>query len=252
MPKLANKTLAKWLVGCLGIPLIGLIIYLVPMGRELTVGLLGKMGPVAVPLLRHALQDEDHRVQWAARDALRKLGPRAVPSLLRALTDKNARVRVEAVEALSVLDDDGKDALPALIAAFNDSDDAVRVKAMGAIRYLGHEENVGALPTLLEILRDDPNGYVRAQAVEAAGILGHLKVELVTPVLIQSLKDPDGEVRAESAEALGRLARHRVMPREAIPALREALNDPNKNVRDEAAEALSMVAAGGRNSADKE
>jgi HEAT repeat protein len=73
---------------------------------------------------------------------------------------------------------------------------------------------------------------------------------LVTPAFLQSLKDPDAEVRAEAAEALGKLARRRVMPKEAVPALKEALKDPSPNVRSEAAEALSMVAAGEGGPAD--
>ncbi len=257
MKKLLNKALTKLLVGCLGILLIGWIIYLLPLGRELTVSLLGKMGPVAVPLLRHALQDEDHMVQWAAHDALKELGARAVPSLVRALSDKEARVRAEAAEALSVVGQHAKDALPALVAAFNDPDDGVRVKAMEAIRYLDHEKSVEALPTLLTILRDDPNGHVRAVAVEAAGSFGPLEIQRVTPALLQALKDQDAEVRTEAAEALGKLARHRVMngksfPEEAIPALKEALNDPSRSVRDEAAEALSMIGIREGTSAEKD
>src|SRR6266404_1451345 len=104
MKKPAIQTIAKWLVGCLGMLLIGWIIYLTPLGRELAVSSLGKIGPVAVPLLRHALQDEDNGVRWAAHDALKELGTKAVPSLVHALQDKDARVRAEAADALSMLD----------------------------------------------------------------------------------------------------------------------------------------------------
>jgi L-ascorbate metabolism protein UlaG (beta-lactamase superfamily) len=87
MKKLLNKPFTKWLVGCLGVLLIGWIIYLTPLGRELTVILLGKMGSVAVPLLQHALQDEDYGVRSAAENALKALGATAVPSFGRALSD---------------------------------------------------------------------------------------------------------------------------------------------------------------------
>src|SRR5438874_256669 len=112
MKNSAGKTLAKWLVGCVGILAIGGVIYLVPLGRELTVRLLGKLGPVATPLLRRALQDDNHMVQWAARDALLEQGVRAVPPLLRGLTDTNARIRAEAAVALSFLGPTANDALP--------------------------------------------------------------------------------------------------------------------------------------------
>jgi HEAT repeat protein len=251
MKRLTNTTLAKCLVGCLGILLVGGVMYVMPLGRELTVIMLGKTGSVAVPVLRRALQDDDHNVQAAAIEALKKIGAGAVPSLRRALTDKDARVRAQAAEALGFLEGDGREALPALVAAFNDSDDGVRVKAMGAVRRIGNDY-VDALPALLVILRDDPSGRVRASAAEAVGVLGRLKPKLVTPALIQSLKDQDAEVRQESAESLGRLARNRVMPEEAIPALKEALKDPNKEVRDEAAEALSAARISEKSSADKD
>jgi HEAT repeat protein len=251
MKRLANTTLAKCLVGCLGILLIGCIVYLSPLGRELAVVLLGKTGTVAVPVLRRALQDEDPKVQAAALEALKKIGAGAVPSLLRALADKDARIRAQAAETLGFLDDDGKEALPALVAAFNDPDAGVRVKAMAALRRICNDY-ADALPALIVILRDDPSGRVRAAAAEAVGVLGRLDVERVTPALIQSLKDRDADVRQESAEAFGRLARNKVVPEDAIPALKEALNDPNKDVRAEAAEALSAVRFRRNIAADKE
>jgi HEAT repeat protein len=242
MKKLANKTVAKWLIGCLGVLLISWISYQTPLGRELAVRCLAKTGSLAVPLLRRALQDEDNGVRWAAHDALKELGSGAVPALVQALGDKNARVRVEAAEALSALDLKAKSALPALLAAFNDSDHRVRVKAIEAARHVSYDTS-DALPALLVALRDERNGQTRAAAAKAVGVLGYLSVQLATPALIQSLKDLDAEVRAESAEGLGRLARHKVLPEEAIPALREALNDPSQAVQAEAAEALSMAGA---------
>jgi HEAT repeat protein len=257
MKKPLHKALVKWLIGCLGILLIGCVLYLMPLGRELTVLVLGKTGPVAVPFLRHALQDEDHRVRWAAHDALKELGVAAVPSLMRSLQDKDARVRVEAAGAFYMLGQKAKDALPALIAACNDPDNTVRVKAIWALKYFDQEGSMEALPTLLTILRDDPDGHIRAMAVEAAGLYAPVDSQRVTPALLHSLKDPHAEVRTEAADALGKLARYRVIrgqsfPEEAIQALREALNDPNKDVRDEAAEALTMVGNRGAAPTEKE
>jgi HEAT repeat protein len=241
MKKPTPQTLAKWLVGCLGIVPIGLVIYLLPLGRELSVTLLGKLGPVATPLLRHALDDENNQVRWAAHDALVALGPTAVPSLVQALHDKNPRARAEAADALSAIGSNAKDALPDLITAFKDPDEGVRVKAMWALRFIVDtpEEARPPLLALLPIIRDDPNGHIRAKAVEAASILGcHGTAKQVSPVLLQSLKDPHAEVRQEAAEGLGRLGRNRLLPAEAIPALKEALSDPDRSVRDQAREVL--------------
>jgi HEAT repeat protein len=251
MKKGTTKPLAKWSLVLLGILAIGWVIYLMPLGRELAVRLLGKTGSMSTPLLRRALQDENHMVRWAARDALLELGPRAVPPLVRALTDKDARVRAQAAQALSALGPTARDALPSLIAAFNDPDDDVRVKAMTALRFIG-EQPVEAFPTLLSISHDSSNGHVRAVAVQTLGAFGNLDINLLTPAFLQSLKDPDAEVRTEAAEAFSKLARRRMLPDEAIPALREALKDPSKEVRDEAAEALSMIGIEQRTSDDKD
>jgi HEAT repeat protein len=248
MKNLANKPL--WLLGFLSIFVIGWVVYLIPLGRELTVTLLGKTGPRSTPLLGRALQDENHMVRWAARDALLALGTRAVPPLIRGLTDKDPRVRAQATQALLVLGPKAKDALPALIAAFNDPDDEVRAKAMVALRFIG-EQPVEVFPTLLAIARADAKGHIRAVALQTLGAFGYLDIKGLTPAFLQSLKDQDAEVRTEAAEAFSKLARRQMLPEEAIPALKEALNDPNKDVRDEAAEALSSVRQNEGRAADK-
>jgi HEAT repeat protein len=254
MKKPAKQTLAKWLVGCLGIISIGILIYLLPVGRELAVTVLGKLGPVSTPLLRHALHDEDNMVRWAAHDALVALGGKAVPSHVQALHDKNPQIRAEAAEAFYTIRSTAKEALPALAEAFNDPDDNVRGKAMWVLQFIVEdpEDALPLVPPLLAIIQDEPKGHIRAQAVEAASILGcHGAAKPVASVLIRSLKDPDAEVRQEAAEGLSRFGRNRLLPPEAIPALKEALSDPNRNVRSEAAEALTAARIGENVSVDK-
>jgi hypothetical protein len=207
MKKPAPRTLAKWLVGCLAIIPIGLLIYLLPLGRELSVTLLGKLGPVATPLLLRALDDENDQVRRAAHDALVGLGPRAVPSLLQAFHDKSPRLRAEAAEALSALGSNAKEALPTLISAFNDPDQDVRVKAMWLMRFIVEtpEDARPPVEALLPIIRDDPNGHIRGKAVEAAGILGcHGTAKEVAPVLVRCLKDPYAEVIGSTSGSSGR------------------------------------------------
>lgn len=242
MNEAAKTILAKWLAACLGILAIALLIYYLPLGRELSITLLGKLGPVATPVLRRALDDENDKVRWAAHDALVALGPGAVPSLLKAFHDKDPRVRRQATEALSALASDAKPALPALTTAFCDPEEDVRVKAMGLMMSIvdGPEEARAPVQALLSIIRDDPNGPMRAKAVEAAGILGcHGTAKEVAPVLVQCLKDPYAEVRQAAMGAFARLNRNRLLPAEVIPALREDLNDPDSNVREEAREVLA-------------
>jgi HEAT repeats len=88
--------LAKGVVVCLGLLLFAWLLWQAPFVREVGVEWLGKIGSPAVPVLRKALQDENHKVRGAAREALRKIGTDAVPPLVQALTDKDLGVRGDA------------------------------------------------------------------------------------------------------------------------------------------------------------
>src|SRR5262245_55954678 len=73
----------------LSLPILGAFFFLSPPGRELGMHCLARLGPPAVPLLRQAMDDENHWVRLAAIDELRKMGPEAVPSLLQSLEDED-------------------------------------------------------------------------------------------------------------------------------------------------------------------
>jgi HEAT repeat protein len=209
MKKPSREKLAKRLVACLGAMLIGWVLYRAPLTRELGVHGLGLLGGHATPLLRRAIQDEDPRVQRAAREALERVGPAAVPSLVETLKSGDAAGRAGAAGALIYLAQRGRDitaAVDALTEAAGDADAAVRATSIRAL------------------------WSVCADGKE------------LLPLLLAGMKDPDAHARAEAAEALGRIGPR---ARAATPALKEALNDPDKRVREEAAEALESVARGG-------
>src|SRR5438552_15019449 len=75
-----RHTLVKVLVVCLGVVLIGWLLYREPGVRAFIVSCSDRLGPRAIPYLRGALQDPDISVRQAAGQALRRIGADAVPA----------------------------------------------------------------------------------------------------------------------------------------------------------------------------
>jgi HEAT repeat protein len=223
----------KALVLVLGLLLFGWLLWLSPLVRQIGVPWLGKLGTPAVPMLRHALQDDDHWVRAAAAEALRKVGPAAVSSLVEALTDASARVRAEAAFALGVLGVDAREVASSLVQALTDADARVRAEAAKALGIVDPEAT-DALPLLTALVKDaDPT--VRAEATEAMSIIGR-KDASVLGLLLELIEDPHHRVRQEAAEGLGRTE---VVDQRVRPVLAEAAKtDPDSGVRKEAGEAL--------------
>src|SRR5260370_16332007 len=134
MKKRILQTLAKCLACLLGAVLILWVGYqMSPGGRSMVVTWVGKWGPGAVPLIRHAIHDEDVKVREAAIRALVAMGEEAVPSLTETLGDRSATNRMEAVYALAVLGPKAKGALPALLELLKDPDPEMRQKPQQAL-----------------------------------------------------------------------------------------------------------------------
>src|SRR5260370_40574039 len=113
MKKRILQTLAKCLACLLGAVLILWVCYQMSPGvRSMVVTWVGKWGPGAVPLIRHAIHDEDVKVREADIRALVAMGEEAGPSLTDTLGDRSATNRMEAVYALAALGPKDKRALP--------------------------------------------------------------------------------------------------------------------------------------------
>ena len=84
-------------LGCLAVcvllPVAGWLLYRAPLVREVVVGLAGRMGTPAIPVLRRATFDGDNDVRRAAGSALAALGAAAVPPLVESLGDEDPAVR---------------------------------------------------------------------------------------------------------------------------------------------------------------
>jgi HEAT repeat protein len=231
--------MVKALIGLAGVVLIGWLLYLSPVGREVVVRYAPTVGPRAVPVVRHALDDKhNNSLRMQARESLLKIGKDAVPPLVESLKDSDPVVRAESVRALVVLaaaQQDIGEGAPALMEALHDSNAEVRAEAANALRMIGPRGRESA-PALIGMLEDTDPAVRRA----AASALWRLRVDEPAAIyaLIRALEDPVPDVRREAAEAMDQFG---PAARKAEPALKRLLDDPDVSVRQEAREALKSV-----------
>src|SRR5690242_527550 len=133
-----RQTWAKLAVALAGLGLILWLLWRADWFRELAVTGAGHLGTSAIPFLRHANTDPDHKVRDAARQALRDLGPDAVPPLIDSLDDASPEVRAESARALFYLAEWASPAVPRLIEMVKDDpDDAPRIEAIQTLGVIG-------------------------------------------------------------------------------------------------------------------
>lgn len=141
---------------------------------------------------------------------------------------------MDAAEYLFELGARAAPALPDLIIGLTDSERLVVYHCAKALGRIGPRA-VGAIPRLLEILKDphaDTND--RSAAAEGLAGIGHEAI----PALSEALIDSDSLVRQEAAHALGRCGPGAIA---AVTQLISVLNDPVEMVRYNATEALGNI-----------
>ena len=106
----------------------------------------------------------------------------------------------------------------------SDSNAAIRKRAALAAGRIGNEDSV---PSLINLLKQDPDGSVRAMAAFA---LGEVESIAAADALIETIRNSNarGELRARALEALGKIAgalppEQQVRQRELGAVIREAL-----------------------------
>lgn len=179
--------------------------------------------PESVPLLDHALKDEYKGIRLKARNGLVLLAKRGV-STARAVLERygGERDAPESYLTLEFLDlaraaaaqgagDDPQGRLEAVLRVVQRQD---RSKADALLTQLNSERDPRVLATLLLGLARlgdrrclgavaahlrSPDRRVRANSVEALGVLGGADVQ---PMLVPFLQDPDNRVRANAVVAL--------------------------------------------------
>jgi HEAT repeat protein len=192
-------------------------------------GLIGPDAAAAAEVLNKlAADDASNNVRQKATEALDKIGKSPVPTLIAKLKDPDATKRTSAVEALGGLGPKAKEAVVALRAALmQEKEAAIRAKIVIALRDIGTEAARGALPELINALKD-ADLEVRKQAV--ATITGYgPDAEAAVPLLSEMLKDKDEGLRKDASDCLAKIGRS------AVPALIEALKDKDLAMRRQAA-----------------
>lgn len=117
-------------------------------------------------------QDDSYATQAAAAESLAKIkAPGAFEALKKKLASRPYRTVASGIySAFNILKD--KNAIPlALADSAYGRPDVLRMAAVGTLGRLG-QDNKEALQRLLEIA-DDPNTFMRAQAIDALGELGN-------------------------------------------------------------------------------
>ncbi len=185
--------------------------------------------PIPLTLLLDLMEDANPRVRWQAIEALGVLGKseRSVDALIAALQDPNHIVRWNAALALGEAGDE-RVTLP-LLEILEDESKDVREMAEWALVELSGK----IVPSLIEILTQHPDWWIRREAARILGLIGD---ERATEPLLQALSDRSERIRENVAEALGRIGRPR-----AIKGLIHALQDDYGQTRQNAMEALIKI-----------
>ncbi len=169
-----------------------------------TITILARLEPTAEinQALSHALlRSRNSSVRRKAASALGKLGSSsrlASPSLLKALADKDQNVADAAAHSLSRI---GASAIPLLALHLHDDNRATR---MGAIFALGEIRSPGAVPHLVEVLKDE-DWRIRLHAIKAIRKIGKY-AKAAIPALREQLSAPHPHVRNAAARTLKEIA----------------------------------------------
>jgi HEAT repeat protein len=198
--------------------------------RARSANLLGAVGgPGVLPQLVRLLDDRDREVRAVAVRALGSLAdPAATPALVNGLARRRPLPHHLVTDALRRI---GPAALPALTAAATHPDEHVRAQVVEAMGLVGA---VGAAPALIEKLRADHSPEVRGRAARALGRLG--SPSGVDVLLDATAHQEPTALRVTAAQALGALGAVR-----AVPVLAQLVSDPAHWVAHTAAAALVAV-----------
>ena len=170
-------------------------------------------------LLRY-LRELESSADETRENAAREIGgigdPIAVPALIKALSDPDVDVRFEATKALGRLK--SKNAFKQLIRLLNEEDDPdICAEAVAALGEIGLP---GAIGPLIKKL-DDSDRFVRASAARALGNLGEMGA--VESLIHLMRNDGISDVREAATEALVEIGGP-----EAERAIRRVGIDPEK------------------------
>ena len=223
----------------------------------------GKMNPTAtlppndlsrsLQALQDGLNDEDEATRLNAAYALGSIGEPAIPTLIEALRqeskvvwnrniDRGDFTNPSQLDSIYGLAAAGEPAVPALTEVLGDDTNWwTRAGAAAALGCMG-EPAYGAVPALIEALKDDSE-WVRRNAADTLGNIGP-SARSAVPALVEALNDnrpvsrwslSDAPLRENAMIALAKMGK---LPQSAIPIMEAALQDENQYIRSWAAIAL--------------
>ncbi len=204
--------------------------------HDVTLEIIRRIGPPAMPLLADLLRSEVEAIRRNAVDALIDLAPHTEsiqPALRKALRDEDATVAGDAARALGALGTKASPSVDALVSTLSHEDAYVRIYAAEALASIG--VNAAKATNALAAALGDPIPGVRWAACEALARIGP-PAQSAVPQLIEALEDEFLYVRIFAAGALGNIGPRAQSAREA---LRAAASDPA--LRQEAEWALSRI-----------
>ena len=212
-------TLRRWL-------LAGLLCALAGCGRNHVAG------------LAEALEHADVKQRRAAARELAELGTEAaeaMPALSKAINDEDREVRRLAIHAIGQIGPQADSYLAALVDALEDDELPVRLAAAFAINRIAPEEE-SHREVLIGTMRMGEGGTI--VAVGQTGQRGAWAV----PTLIELLRDERPGIRRITANALEQIGPAAADASEALQ--RVAQQDPDDRVRLAAEAALKRITAG--------
>lgn len=198
---------------------------------------LARIGPVALPALVKAMEDENPRIRSGAALTVGLIRPRplhVVPALKKHLEERDELVRLSAAMSLRRLTGKPEDILPALITSLRALSPEIRQRALLELRELGPGAKP-AIPGIIEALRDeflDLNADALSWQFDrptsaVINVITAIGPECA-PELIKAATDRDPEYRASALLALACLP---LTCKEVTPALRQGLQDRDATVR---------------------
>ncbi len=189
--------------------------------------------PAITDLLSSA---SDQITQETAVGILGRIGPTAIPTLLELLSNKVGLVRETAVHTLAEMAPEDGATILAITELSRDNETSVRSAVAYALGRLGPAAKA-SLPVLRELCGDDEL-RVQAAAIVAIARLCPEGLDEAISIFTKWLKHEDYHVRWEAAATLGSMGHE---AKAAMPVLLKALRDTDEHVRNAAALALSNV-----------
>ncbi len=208
------------------------------------------MSSLAIPALRDALLGKDDEIALKSAAILAEIGPASIPALTQALSDKRFYSNFARNKAVAdALGRIGPTAVPSMLKVCVGEGEyrPITWLIIEVVRQMGSP----AVPGLEETASKGTPGSRYLSAL----LMGDIKNEAATPVLIRLLKDDQAKVRTNAETALQKIGQK---AKSAVPALiyaverehdlsslkvsPELADEPSFNFRAKAVEALGEIA----------